>query len=361
MAIFYDMDFRYRAGLRRVAALVFFIAAGAVHPPLAVSVPETAVTKISVISLPSRTKEIRLLRSFPTEKDEAQEVFFSRAQDISSDPLGRIYVTDVKANQVFVFDPEGRFLRKIGGPGQGPGEFDMAGRALWTSGGLAVLDRSNSRVQYFDDRGWFSRSLKLTKSYIEMAIGTDGTIFAFNMRGGPGGMIDAVDADGRAQTSFGNPPQALSDAASPRVCWLSMSPRDELFVAYWFSPAVQVYSAAGELKSVFEIQYKPMQDKLARNPANSKTTAGGARVIGQSIIEAIWATGEGFFILHRDSAGRIDILEFNRDGTFVRDYWSAQSPEYYPRGLVLREDAGKKVFYLLQTVPENRVDIFIEK
>ncbi|HUT08419.1 MAG TPA: 6-bladed beta-propeller [Candidatus Latescibacteria bacterium] len=357
----YDTDSRFGAGFCRVSVLVLFFAAGAVRLSLAVSLPETAVTKIIVIPLPSRTKEIRLLRFFPTEKDEAQGVFFSRAQDISLDPQGRIYVTDVKANQVLVFDAEGRFIRKIGGPGQGPGEFDMAGRALWTSSGLAVLDRSNSRVQYFDDRGWFSKSLKLTKSYIEMAIGTDGTIFAFNMRGGPGGMIDAIDADGRAHTSYGNPPQALSDGASPRVCWLSMSPRDELFVAYWFSPVVQVYSAAGELRSVFEIQYKPMQDKLARNPANSKTTAGGARVIGQSIIEAIWATGEGFFVLHRDSAGRIDILEFSRAGTFVRDYWSAQSPEYYPRGLVIRENAGKKVFYLPQTVPENRVDIFIEK
>jgi hypothetical protein len=356
-----DTDSRFGEGVRRIAILFFFFSASTAPVSSAVTAPETAVTKISVISLPSRTKEIRLLRSFPTEKDEAQEVFFSRAQDISSDPRGRIYVTDVKANQVLVFDPEGRFLRRIGGPGQGPGEFDMAGRALWTSSGLAVLDRSNSRVQYFDDRGWFSRSHKLTKSYIEMAIGTDGTIFAFNMRGGPGGMIDAIDADGRANVSFGKPPQALSDGASPRVCWLSMSPRDELFVAYWFSPVVQVYSAAGELRSVFEIQYKPMQDKLARNPAQGKATPGGARVIGESIIEAIWATEDDFFILHRGRTGRVDILEFSRDGTFVRDYWTAQTPEYYPRGLVVRDKGGKKTFYMLQVMPDNRVDVFIEK
>lgn len=357
----YNTNIRFGPGLCLAVTLILCNAEGATRSSLSVSTPETAVTKISVISLPSRTKEIRFLRSFPTEKDEAKEVFFSQAQDITSDPQGRIYVTDVKANQVLVFDPEGRFLRKIGGPGQGPGEFNMAGRALWTSGGLAVLDRSNSRVQYFDDRGWFRRSLKLTKSYVEMAIGTDGTIFAFNMRGGPGEMIDAIDADGRAHASFGNPPQTLSDGSGPRFCWLSMSPSEELFVAYWFFPIIQVYSAKGELKSVFEIQYKPMQDKLARNPANSKTTAGGARVIGQSIIEAIWTTEAGFFILHRDLQGRVDILEFKRDGTFVRDYWTAQTSEYYPRGLMVREDSNKKMFYLLQAIPENRVDVYIEK
>ena len=102
--MFYDTDFRFGAGLLRVAVLVFFIAAGAIQLSPAASGPETAVTKISVISLPSRTKEIRFLRSFPTEKDEAQEVFFSRAQEISSDPRGLIYITDVKANQVIVFD-----------------------------------------------------------------------------------------------------------------------------------------------------------------------------------------------------------------------------------------------------------------
>lgn len=357
----YDTDSRFGVGVRRVTILFLFFATSTVRLSPDVSTPETAVTKISVISLPSRTKEIRFLRCFPTEKDEAKEVFFSQAQDITSDPQGRIYITDVKANQVLVFDPEGRFLRKIGGPGQGPGEFDMAGRALWTSGGLAVLDRSNSRVQYFDDRGWFRRSLKLTKSYVEMAIGTDGTIFAFNMRGGPGEMIDAIDADGRAHASFGNPRQTLSDGSGPRSCWLSMSPSEELFVAYWFSPVVQVYSAAGELRSVFEIQYKPMQDKLSRNQAQAKTAPGGGRVIGQSIIEAIWTTEAGFFILHRDLQGRVDILEFKRDGTFVRDYWTAQTSEYYPRGLIVREDGNKKMFYLLQAIPENRVDVYIEK
>lgn len=72
-------------------------------------------------------------------------------------------------------------------------------------------------------------------------------------------------------------------------------------------------------------------------------------------------TEGGFFILHRDLQGRVDILEFKRDGTFIRDYWTAQASEYYPRGLMVREDGAKKTFYLLQASPENRVDIFIEK
>jgi hypothetical protein len=134
-------------------------------------------------------------------------------------------------------------------------------------------------------------------------------------------MIDAIDADGRAHASFGNPRQTLSDGSGPRSCWLSMSPSDELFVAYWFSPVVQVYSAAGELRSVFEIQYKPMQDKLSRNQAQAKTAPGGGRVIGQSIIEAIWTTEAGFFILHRDLQGiqkGRDLREGLLDGPNVR-------------------------------------------
>ena len=356
-----DTDSRFGVGLRRVATLVLYIAAGAAHLSPAGCTPETQVTKIKVNPAPSLSTEIRFVSSFPTDKDEAKEIIFSQAQHLSSDPQGRIYVSDVRACQVFVFGSDGRFLLKFGGPGQGPGDFNMPGKAVWSQGLLAVLDRGNSRVQYFDEKGRYAKAVKLTKGYSDFAIGKDGTIFAATFRGGPPEMIDAVGTDGETRFSFGRPPEALAGGAGPLFAWLGMSPPDDLFVAYWFSPVVQVYSAAGELKSVFEVQYKPMQDKLSRNQAQTKTAPGGARVIGQSIIEAIWVAEEVFFILHRDSVGRVDILEFSRDGTFLRDYWTVQTSEYYPRGLMVREDGAKKTFYLLQASPENKVDVYIEK
>jgi len=226
--MFDGMIFRSGRGLWSAAVLAVFAAAAAAGP-------ETSVTKVDVVSLPSKTKEIRLLRSFPTERDEAKGIYFSQPQSLSTDPHGRIYVSDVKECQVWVFGPDGRFLAKLGRSGQGP----------------------------------------------------------------------------------------------------------------------------GELRSVYEIRYKPMQDKLARNKAQAKTAAGGGRVIGQSIIESIWATDRSFYVLYHGP--RIEILEFMRDGTFAKIYWTLQTTDYYPRDLAVFEEGGWKTFLLLQAAPDYKVDVFIEK
>ena len=281
------------------------------------------------------------------------------AQYLSSDPGGRIYVSDIKANEVLVFERDGRFIMKIGHTGQGPGEFNLVGRALMTGRGLAVLDRSNARIQYFDDRGRFANSVKLTKSYGDMAIGTEGTLFVISMPYATGEIISAIDADGRVKATFGRPPQALFNKPSLRVCWPRMGPRGELYIAYWFFPFIQVYSSSGELRTLFEIRYSPIQERLANNEARTKAVPGGARVMGAGIIEAIDVDEDGFYVLYRGE--RIEILEFKRDGTFVKTFWTAQAPDYYPRGLLVLKDRGQKTFYLLQAFPENRIDVFAEK
>jgi len=199
--------------------------------------------------------------------------------------------------------------------------------------------------------------LKLTKSFSDMAIGKDGTVFALSVRYAPGEMISVIDADGRIKTTFGHPPKALS--TRPGLGWLKAGPGDEIFFAYWFYPFIQVYAPNGELLRLFELRYRPIQARLAKNEAQAKSAPGGARVIGEAIIEAIDVDDEGFYVLYRDK--RIEILEFKHDGTYVKTYWTAQEPDYYPRGLLVLNEGGQKAFYLLQAMPENRIDVFIEK
>lgn len=340
-----------------VAIFVIFALIFGAAAPINAFGQEMAVTKVNMTSVPSQSKEIRLQRFFPTENDVMKDVFLTQAQYMSADSSGRIYVSDVKANEVLIFNKDGSFVRKIGRTGQGPGEFNMVGRALMTSRGLAVLDRSNARIQYFDDRGRFVDSIKLTKSYGDMAIGSDGTVFAFSSRYDTDEMISAIDAEGKVESSFGLPPQDLNKG--PKLCWPAIGPRDELYVAFFFYPLIQVYSPKGDLLSCFEIDYRPMQEKLSKNKAQSKVAPGGARVIGESIIEAIFVDDSRFYLLYRGK--RIEILEFKLDGTFVKTFWTAQAPDYYPRGLMVLPDGGRKTFYLLQAIPENRIDVFAEK
>lgn len=327
--------------------------------PDVVSGQETGVTKINVTSLPSRNREIRLLRSFPTEEDEAKDIFLAQAQYFSADLKGRIYVSDVKKNQVLVFEKDGTPAMQIGRAGQGPGEFNMVGRAVSTASGLAVLDRGNARIQYFDQHGRFTGSSKLTKTYIDIALTSDGTVFAFSAPNIPGKIISALDLDGHIKFEFGLPSQPIT--GKPSISWPRISPRNELYVAYWFLPIVQVYSQTGEALRLFELQYRPMQARLAKNEAQAATTpgAGGARVLGEAIIDAIDVDENGFYVLYLDK--RIEILEFTHEGTYVRTYWAPLAPDYYPRGLLVLKEADRNVFFLLQAAPDNRIDVFTEK
>jgi len=322
-----------------------------------VSGQETGITKINVTSLPSRNREIRLLRSFPTEEDEAKDIFLAQAQYFSADAKGRIYVGDVTKNEVLVFEKDGTPAMKIGRKGQGPGEFNMVGRAVSTASGLAVLDRGNSRIQYFDQSGRFTGSSKLTKTYVDIALASDGTVFAFSAPNIPGKIVSALDPEGRIKFEFGLPPQAMT--GKPSISWPKISPRNELYVAYWFLPIVQVYSLTGEPIRIFELQYRPMQARLSKNEAQAATTPGGARVLGEAIIDALDVDENGFYVLYRDK--RIEILEFTHEGTYVRTYWAPFAPDYYPTGLLVLKEADRKLFFLLQAAPDNRIDVFVEK
>jgi tripartite motif-containing protein 71 len=83
-------------------------------------------------------------------------------------PSGNLYVTD-SSQRVTVISPEGRVLRRWGGPGTGPGEFNFAhsnngdlqtviGKLAVDSHGLVyVSDSGNARIQVFTQEGRFVR------------------------------------------------------------------------------------------------------------------------------------------------------------------------------------------------------------
>jgi hypothetical protein len=66
-------------------------------------------------------------------------------------PEGRVAVADMDRCRVGVFTRKGEFLRSVGRPGSGPGEFMMPGAAAVTpSGGLAVSDFGAMKLVLFD-------------------------------------------------------------------------------------------------------------------------------------------------------------------------------------------------------------------
>ena len=88
---------------------------------------------------------------------------FGNVHDLAFDRIGNLYVVDTQGARIVVVNPEGGFVRQLGGVGAGPGEFEQHNT---TSIRIAVLP--DGRVAAFDQRfsvfgpdGEFERAVRV--------------------------------------------------------------------------------------------------------------------------------------------------------------------------------------------------------
>jgi DNA-binding beta-propeller fold protein YncE len=84
---------------------------------------------------------------------------FMQPNDVITAPNGDIWVAEGhggKSDRLVKFDRTGKFIAEFGRKGTGPGEFDQPHALAFDSKGrLFVADRSNNRIQIFDQSGKF--------------------------------------------------------------------------------------------------------------------------------------------------------------------------------------------------------------
>jgi sugar lactone lactonase YvrE len=78
---------------------------------------------------------------------------FDRPTDVGWDPAGNIFVSDGYGNsRVVKYDKNGKFITSVGSKGAEPGKFNLPHTlAVDAKGNVYVGDRSNRRIQVFDD------------------------------------------------------------------------------------------------------------------------------------------------------------------------------------------------------------------
>ena len=88
--------------------------------------------------------------------------FFKDYEPTGFDAAGNLYVFDTQAYRVVVIDPQGGFVRTVGRRGEGPGEFNMAGRLwVWRDGRFVVADGGHGAYQVFSPTGELERFVRM--------------------------------------------------------------------------------------------------------------------------------------------------------------------------------------------------------
>ncbi|MDX1389617.1 MAG: 6-bladed beta-propeller, partial [Acidobacteriota bacterium] len=93
---------------------------------------------------------------------EEPDELFGVILDVGVDSEGSVYLLDMQLAEVKVFDREGRFVRRIGRSGEGPGEFTRPYSLCFLDDGrLCVMQPAPARLSLFTPDGGYAGKLPL--------------------------------------------------------------------------------------------------------------------------------------------------------------------------------------------------------
>ena len=124
------------------------------------------------LALSSADKNVEIKFGKSIEIGHAEHSFGS-ITSVCEDNEGNFYVLDAGEFTVFKFSGEGRLIKKFGGKGQGPGDFQTPRLVVFTpQAEIAVLEDLNY-ITFFDVRGRFIKRLDLNGRLGPTYVGPD--------------------------------------------------------------------------------------------------------------------------------------------------------------------------------------------
>ena len=267
------------------------------------------------------------LAAFPTiALDEAFD-----AQDVRV-VNRRIYVLDAKSKHVNVFDSEGDFVRSIGSPGSGPGEFERPVSIAVLGSTLFVCERSG-RVSVFDTSGTYSHSfaaLGVRHMNSNIVAVSDSVLLIGGhreVRGDPyaGAVAHLYNTDGTKLRELMNMTPVARDIRSSLIVGARCDKGTDGVI--WCCQAMDyVLRAFRGFSRVDSIIVEPADHKrpTQRQPANIRTAEGLEWISSFDKVNSVYSANDSLIVAERFHAGRkavtvIDVVD-KRTGRVLRSH-----------------------------------------
>lgn len=261
-------------------------------------------------------------------EDAPEEGMMMRPLAMLVSPEGDLYLSDIMAHAILVYGPDGRFKRRIGKEGSGPGELQMpSGIYRAWNGELVVPDPRNGRINYYSPQGEFLRSENNSTGGIIMVTGQIGRIQTRPgeyLRAGPpqlpfvpqgmpdptGGrepkLVELIDEEENVLRAFGDRVEADDPQKANALNQVDFDYHDgKVLIAFRFLNEIRVYDAAtGAFERIIRrrLAFDPVPVDVQMTP---RQTGQGEMVVSLSL------TGDPV-TLHAafDDQGRIWVLSW---------------------------------------------------
>jgi hypothetical protein len=303
------------------------------------------------------SEELGSIFSFPEAKLLEKDIYLWQPNNIERDREGNFYVLDTKWKGILKFDSKGAYIKKMGRPGQGPGEFMNPISMCITNTRVYVSDTSRYEITILDLDLQFVKSLKVTRAYMDIVASDNGNIFGVPFRmSNEMNLIDVMNDEGKQLFSFGKAMFGNEKGWQlPNFIKIAVNENNEVFAAFQHFATVCKYDQNGQLASVYKIDNKLMRE---RERENLKSFENNDRIT-RPVIYAIQADGRGFAIMH--NALFPQIMEFDAKGQMSKEYWVMRSYDYIAGDFSLSKKRGKIEISLMLRSPENKIEVFRPK
>jgi len=222
-----------------------------------------------VIELPARDRALdarleEVYRVGSIDGDDWEQ--FGDVRSVGFDAEGRLYVFDAQASHVIVVDADGRFVREIGEPGEGPGELRQpAAFAVMRDGTVVFADMGHRAYSIFDADGSFQRLVSFGGGGDVVRIGE----IVADPRGG-GVLSGGATMIAMTRVADGGKVEMPDERPIERIGLAGESEATDTVVRAWFPPRAdespQSMSAGGMTVRVAIPQPRAFEPPLAFGP-----------------------------------------------------------------------------------------------
>jgi len=217
-----------------------------------------------------------------------EDYIFHRPFDVKVAADGKIIVLDWGDSTFKIYDKDGKYIRTIGGRGQGPGEFErLINFSIGSDGNIYIMDSMNHRVAVLDEQGEYLAGFRIEEG-LPVEIATDQKnliyfgiqfqddeirklrILRYNSAGEE--MIDyglfQLVQPVITKSSKGLVTSSMSRHAATTV-W-KVNKEGKLYAGYGERYQISVYDPDGNLFLKFGREYVPVENKYAGKPGQPK-------------------------------------------------------------------------------------------